>query len=57
MIVNSSAGGGSKDTWVLDDGDIAEPIVGALPPRRPPNLPDIRFGGWHGQAQQQQQSS
>ena len=57
MIVNSSQGGGSKDTWVLADGDArAEP---GLPPgltvREPPRLPDVRFGGWHGQAQQQQQ--
>jgi uncharacterized circularly permuted ATP-grasp superfamily protein len=56
MIVNSSQGGGSKDTWVLDDGDRSDlpPIdveVGA-----PPRLPDIRYGGWHGQAQQQQQA-
>jgi uncharacterized circularly permuted ATP-grasp superfamily protein len=55
MIVNSSQGGGSKDTWVLDDGE-AE-LVGSqkLPPRRPPRLPDVRFGGWTDQAQQQQQ--
>ncbi len=58
MIVNSSQGGGSKDTWVLDDegaaGDLAP---GTLPVRRPPRLPDVRYGGWHGQAQQQQQSA
>ena len=57
MIVNSSRGGGSKDTWVLEDGDgrptsaprsaIAEPL--------PPALPDLRYGGWTGQQQQQQQ--
>ena len=30
MIVNSSQGGGSKDTWVLDDGDVADALpVGA----------------------------
>jgi uncharacterized circularly permuted ATP-grasp superfamily protein len=57
MIVNSSQGGGSKDTWVLDDDEIAEFPQGLLPPRRPPRLPDIRYGGWHGQAQQQQQAS
>ncbi|HET9073240.1 MAG TPA: circularly permuted type 2 ATP-grasp protein [Solirubrobacteraceae bacterium] len=57
MIVNSSQGGGSKDTWVLDDGEPAELPAGAmLAPRQPPRLPDIRYGGWHGQAQQQQQS-
>ncbi len=61
MIVNSSQGGGSKDTWVLDDGDGGdgrdpggrEP---SLPLRPPPRLPDVRYGGgWHGQSQQQQQ--
>jgi uncharacterized circularly permuted ATP-grasp superfamily protein len=54
MIVNSSQGGGSKDTWVLDDGssDAGGPKI---PVQRPPRLPDIRYGGWHGQEQQQQQ--
>jgi uncharacterized circularly permuted ATP-grasp superfamily protein len=58
MIVNSSQGGGSKDTWVLDDGESPEIAPGTLPLRPPPRLPDIRYGGgWHGQAQQQQQSA
>jgi uncharacterized circularly permuted ATP-grasp superfamily protein len=57
MIVNSSQGGGSKDTWVLDDGAEAESAPNVLTTREPPRLPDIRYGGWHGQAQQQQQSS
>jgi uncharacterized circularly permuted ATP-grasp superfamily protein len=58
MIVNSSQGGGSKDTWVLDNpdppsqGDLAP---GTLPAHRPPRLPDVRYGAWHNQAQQQQQ--
>jgi uncharacterized circularly permuted ATP-grasp superfamily protein len=57
MIVNSSQGGGSKDTWVLDDGDAGADLApGTLPGRRPPRLPDVRYGGWHGQAQQQQQT-
>ena len=52
MIVNSSQGGGSKDTWVLDDGDGADPAPGTLPLHRPPRLPDVRYGGgWHNQAQ------
>jgi hypothetical protein len=56
MIVNSSAGGGSKDTWVLDDGqDGAQVDSTTLPAHRPPRLPDVRYGGWHGQEQQQQQ--
>src|SRR6202142_4363835 len=58
MIVNSSQGGGSKDTWVLDGGDLGGDLApGTLPARRPPRLPDVRYGGWHGQAQQQQQQS
>jgi len=57
MIVNSSQGGGSKDTWVLDDGEPGDFTPGTLPLRPPPRLPDIRYGGWHGQAQQQQQSA
>jgi uncharacterized circularly permuted ATP-grasp superfamily protein len=55
MIVNSSQGGGSKDTWVLDDGAARDLAPGTLPHRRHPRLPDVRYGGWHGQAQQQQQ--
>ena len=55
MIVNSSQGGGSKDTWVLDDDSQADLSPGTLPAHRPPRLPDVRYGGWHNQAQQQQQ--
>lgn len=57
MIVNSSRGGGSKDTWVLEDGahadtDQAGPDeVATLPPA----LPGLRYASWTGQAQQQQQ--
>jgi uncharacterized circularly permuted ATP-grasp superfamily protein len=54
MIVNSSQGGGSKDTWVLDDGDLAHALPVGVAAREPPRLPDVRYGGWHGQAQQQQ---
>ena len=57
MIVNSSQGGGSKDTWVLDDGGSPTSLLPVVAPRKPPRLPDIRYGGWHGQAQQQQQGS
>ena len=57
MIVNSSRGGGSKDTWVLEDGqdtDRAEPERRCS--RRRPRMPDLRYGGpWIGQQQQQQQ--
>ena len=54
MIVNSSQGGGSKDTWVLADR------AGARQRRAealaPPPQPDMRQAGWRGQAQQQQQA-
>jgi uncharacterized circularly permuted ATP-grasp superfamily protein len=54
MIVNSSQGGGSKDTWVLSDGDgdFAGPGREGL---APPALPGMRQAGWRGQEQQQQQ--
>lgn len=55
MIVNSSQGGGSKDTWVLDDDSAVDLAPGTLPAHRPPRLPDVRYGGWQNQAQQQQQ--
>ncbi|MBM7503157.1 circularly permuted type 2 ATP-grasp protein [Agromyces aurantiacus] len=35
LVVNSSQGGGSKDTWVLDDANVTGPIVGLVPARRP----------------------
>jgi uncharacterized circularly permuted ATP-grasp superfamily protein len=54
MIVNSSQGGGSKDTWVLSDGqgDAALADGSGL---APPALPGMRQAGWRGQEQQQQQ--
>jgi uncharacterized circularly permuted ATP-grasp superfamily protein len=55
MIVNSSQGGGSKDTWVLEDGEPDDRAEARLPDPLPPALPDLRYGGWTGQAQQQQQ--
>ncbi|HVP02290.1 MAG TPA: circularly permuted type 2 ATP-grasp protein [Solirubrobacteraceae bacterium] len=56
MIVNSSRGGGSKDTWVLGGDGGEEPLDATLPEPLPPALPDLRYGGWTGQAQQQQQA-
>ena len=58
MIVNSSRGGGSKDTWVLEHGDGAPPerAEPVLADALPPVLPDLRYGGWSGQEQQQQQA-
>ena len=56
MIVNSSRGGGSKDTWVLEDGEDRSDRVPTLHPESlPPALPDLRYGAWTNQAQQQQQ--
>jgi hypothetical protein len=55
MIVNSSRGGGSKDTWVLEDGDDADRAGPPIADTQPPALPDLRYGGWTGQQQQQQQ--
>ena len=54
MIVNSSQGGGSKDTWVLDEGpagDVDVPTARWAPPR----MPGLRQGEWSGQQRQQQQ--
>jgi hypothetical protein len=56
MVVNSSRGGGSKDTWVLaEDSEVvaSEPALSAT--FAPPALPDLRLGSWTGQSQQQQQ--
>jgi uncharacterized circularly permuted ATP-grasp superfamily protein len=55
LIVNSSRGGGSKDTWVLDDEDDYEADPVAVASFSPPALPDLRLGSWTGQEQQQQQ--
>jgi uncharacterized circularly permuted ATP-grasp superfamily protein len=56
MIVNSSRGGGSKDTWVLEDGESDDRAEARLPDPLPPALPDLRYGGWTNQSQQQQQA-
>jgi uncharacterized circularly permuted ATP-grasp superfamily protein len=54
MIVNSSRGGGSKDTWVLEDvGHRAPAHLGT--PLSLPALPGLRTAGWVSQQQQQQQ--
>jgi hypothetical protein len=56
MIVNSSRGGGSKDTWVLEEQDGAEPAH-AEPATRyePPQLPELALDSWSRQQPQQQQ--
>jgi hypothetical protein len=56
MIVNSSQGGGSKDTWVLDDGPATEADAPAAR-WAPPRMPELSQGQWSGQEQQQQQCS
>ena len=54
MIVNSSRGGGSKDTWVLEAaGEPTDPITPE--PLSPVPLPGLRTGGWVEQQEQQQQ--
>jgi uncharacterized circularly permuted ATP-grasp superfamily protein len=56
MIVNSSRGGGSKDTWVLEDGaDRSDRVPEIHLESLPPTLPDLRYGAWTNQQQQQQQ--
>ena len=56
MIVNSSQGGGSKDTWVLADSGRAPDGVHPASELSPPPLPGLRQAGWRGQQQQQQQA-
>jgi uncharacterized circularly permuted ATP-grasp superfamily protein len=55
LIVNSSRGGGSKDTWVLEDGDDADRAGPPIADTQPPALPDLSYGTWVAQQQQQQQ--
>ena len=55
MIVNSSRGGGSKDTWVLEDGIDEQAAPPRIVDRAGPLLPDLRHDSWSSQQQQQQQ--
>jgi uncharacterized circularly permuted ATP-grasp superfamily protein len=58
MIVNSSQGGGSKDTWVLEGPPTGTTTdFPALSAWAPPRMPGLRQGddAWSGQQQQQQQ--
>jgi uncharacterized circularly permuted ATP-grasp superfamily protein len=60
LIVNSSRGGGSKDTWVLENGDDLDRAGEGgfpIPDTQPPVLPDLSYGMWSGQQQQQQQAT
>jgi uncharacterized circularly permuted ATP-grasp superfamily protein len=55
MIVNSSQGGGSKDTWVLED-DNAPPVEQPTTEWTPVRMAGMSSGGdWMSQQQQQQQ--
>jgi uncharacterized circularly permuted ATP-grasp superfamily protein len=56
MIVNSSQGGGSKDTWVLAQSDEA-PSAGGDAALSPPAMPGMRQASWRGQEGQQQQQA
>ena len=56
MIVNSSQGGGSKDTWVLEEDAEGAPEASPLQRWSPPRMPGLPLGGaWSSQQQQQQQ--
>jgi uncharacterized circularly permuted ATP-grasp superfamily protein len=55
MIVNSSRGGGSKDTWVLASADGGPQPVAAPEPEALPRMPALEHSSWTGQEQQQQQ--
>ena len=59
MIVNSSRGGGSKDTWVLEDGGDDDRVdEQTTPVPLPPSLPDLTYSSeWSSQQQQQQQET
>ncbi len=56
MVVNSSKGGGSKDTWVLQES-ISQGEENAAAALNPAPLPELRIAGWHSQQQQQQQQA
>ena len=57
MIVNSSQGGGSKDTWVLEEeSENRSDSQASLSAWEPPRMPGLPLGGsWSSQQQQQQQ--
>ena len=57
MIVNSSQGGGSKDTWVLAGDPRGGDGAGPEGEFAPPQLPGLRQAGWRDQQQQQQQQA
>ena len=58
MIVNSSRGGGSKDTWVLrpEPGEITKTMEALPTVTELPVMPALGTGAWTNQQQQQQQA-
>ena len=58
MIVNSSRGGGSKDTWVLrpEPGEITKTMEVLPGVAELPVMPALGTGAWTNQQQQQQQT-
>jgi hypothetical protein len=57
MIVNSSQGGGSKDTWVLEaeQSQLSEQPTSEFTPVQMPGM--VSGGDWMSQQQQQQQTT
>ena len=55
LVVNSSQGGGTKDTWIIDDDDSSGPALASdLPPAHPIDGNDAP-NSFHGQIQSQTQ--
>jgi uncharacterized circularly permuted ATP-grasp superfamily protein len=55
MIVNSSQGGGSKDTWILEEDGSGDGFPVTSDVYNPPTMPGMRQAGWAEQQRQQQQ--
>ena len=54
LVVNSSQGGGTKDTWIIDDAEGSEPgLASDLPFAHPVNGNDAPGGPAPGQRQSQ----
>ena len=56
MIVNSSRGGGSKDTWVLDHDHDTTPPATPAPAVKTASMRSAPMSAWASQQQQQQQT-
>ena len=53
LVVNSSQGGGSKDTWVLEDADAADAEEVLRAARQSQSQSQSQGGGWQSQSQMQ----